>query len=119
LGLHGTTFGGGPLACRVALEFLSILDELLPNIRQMGHRLRKGLENIQRRRPIVTEIRSAGLMLAIQLSRPGHDLVIRALERGLLLNCTHDTVLRLLPPYILSSEQADELLRILYDVLAV
>jgi acetylornithine/N-succinyldiaminopimelate aminotransferase len=118
-GSHGTTFGGGPLACRVALEFLSILDELLPHISQIGNRLRTGLEEIQRRRPIVTEIRSAGLMLAIQLSRPGHDLVIRALERGLLLNCTHDTVLRLLPPYILSSEQADELLRILDDVLTV
>ena len=57
-------------------------------------------------------------MLAIQLSRPGHDLVIRALERGLLLNCTHDTVLRLLPPYILTSDQADEMLRILDEVLA-
>jgi acetylornithine/succinyldiaminopimelate/putrescine aminotransferase len=119
VGLHGTTFGGGPLACRVALEFLSILDELLPNIRQIGERLRAGLEEIRRRRPMVTEIRSAGLMLAIQLSRPGHDLVLRALERGLLLNCTHDTVLRLLPPYILTSEQADELLRVLDDVLAV
>ena len=118
LGLHGTTFGGGPLACRVAIEFLSVLDDLLPNIRQIGDRLRTGLEEIRRRRPIVTEIRGAGLMLGIQLDRPGNDLVIRALERGLLLNCTHDTVLRLLPPYILSSEQADELLRILDDVLA-
>jgi len=119
VGLHGTTFGGGPLACRVALEFFSILDELLPNVREIGERLRAGLEEIQRRRPIVTEIRSAGLMLALQLSRPGHDLVLRALERGLLVNCTHDTVLRLLPPYILSIEQADELLRILDDVLDV
>ncbi|HTC87407.1 MAG TPA: acetylornithine/succinylornithine family transaminase [Bryobacteraceae bacterium] len=119
VGLHGTTFGGGPLACRVALEFFSILDELLPNVREIGERLRAGLEEIQRRRPIVTEIRSAGLMLAIQLSRPGHDLVLRALERGLLVNCTHDTVLRLLPSYILSIEQADELLRILDDVLDV
>jgi acetylornithine/N-succinyldiaminopimelate aminotransferase len=119
LGLHGTTFGGGALACRVAIEFLAMLDELLPNIRLIGAQLRAGLEAIQRRHPIVTEIRGLGLMIGIQLSRPGHDLVIRALERGLLLNCTHDTVLRLLPPYILTSGQADELLRILDDVLAV
>jgi acetylornithine/N-succinyldiaminopimelate aminotransferase len=117
LGLHGTTFGGGPLACRVAIEFLAILDEVLPNVRQVGAQLRAGLEEIRRRRPIVTEIRGAGLMLGIQLSRPGNDLVIRALERGLLMNCTHDTGLRLLPPYILSSEQAGEILRILDDVL--
>jgi acetylornithine/N-succinyldiaminopimelate aminotransferase len=119
LGLHGTTCGGGPLACRVALEFLSILDHLLPDIRQIGAQLREGLEVIRRCRPIVTEIRGLGLMLGVQLARPGHDLVIRALERGLLLNCTHDTVLRFLPPYILSSEQAEELLRVLDDVLDI
>jgi acetylornithine/succinyldiaminopimelate/putrescine aminotransferase len=117
--MHGATFGGGPLACRVAIEFLAVLDDLLPHIRQIGAQLRAGLHEIQRRRPIVTEIRSAGLMLAIQLSRSGNDLVLRALERGLLLNCTHDTVLRLLPPYTLTSDQAEDMLRILDDVLAV
>jgi acetylornithine aminotransferase len=80
--------------------------------------MRAGLDEIARRRPSVTEIRSRGLMLGIQLSRPGHEFVIRALERGLLLNCTHDTILRLLPPFILSSEQADEMLGIIDDVLA-
>lgn len=119
LGLHGSTFGGGPLACRVAIEFLSLLDGLLPNIRQIGTQLRNGLDEIRRRHTIVTEIRSRGLMFGIQLARPGHDFVMRALERGLLLNCTHDTVLRLLPPYILSSEQADEILRIVDETLAV
>jgi acetylornithine/N-succinyldiaminopimelate aminotransferase len=117
MGSHGATFGGGPLACRVAIEFLSMLDELLPNIRQVGAQLREGLEEIRHRRPIVTEVRSAGLMFGVQLARPGNQLVMRALERGLLLNCTHDTVLRLLPPYILSSDQAAELLGILDDVL--
>jgi acetylornithine/succinyldiaminopimelate/putrescine aminotransferase len=119
MGLHGTTFGGGPLACRVAIEFLSLLDGLLPNIQERGAQLREGLEEIRRRRSIVTEIRSVGMMLGIQLARPGNDLVARALERGLLLNCTHDTVLRLLPPYILSRDQASDLLRILDGVLDV
>lgn len=119
MGLHGATFGGGPLACRVAIEFLSLLDDLLPNIREIGAQLRAGLEEIRNRRPIVRDIRGVGLMLGIQLSRPAHDLVIRALQRGLLLNCTHDTVLRLLPPYILTSEQAGAMLQILDDVLAL
>jgi acetylornithine/succinyldiaminopimelate/putrescine aminotransferase len=119
IAMHGATFGGGPLACRVAIEFLAVLDDLLPHIRQIGAQLRAGLHEIQRRRPIVTEIRSAGLMLAIQLSRSGNDLVLRALERGLLLNWSHDTVLRLLPPYTLTSDQAEDMLRILDDVLAV
>lgn len=117
IGSHGSTFGGGPLACRVAIEFLSILDELLPDINAIAGQLRTGLDEIRRRSPIVTEIRSQGLMFGIQLSRPGNNLVLRALERGLLLNCTHGTVLRLLPPYILSSQQADQMLAILNDVL--
>lgn len=117
MGLHGTTFGGGPLACRVALEFVSMLQDLLPNIRRVGAYLLDGLETIRKRRPIVTEIRGRGLMFGIQLSRPGGDLVIRALKRGLLLNCTHETVLRLLPPYILTIVQAEEMLGILDDVL--
>jgi predicted acetylornithine/succinylornithine family transaminase len=118
LGSHGTTFGGGPLACRVAIEFLDILHDLLPDICRTGERLRAGLEEIRLRRPLVTGIRASGLMLALQLARPGQHLVLRALERGLILNCTHDTVLRLLPPYILTNSQADDLLQILDDVLA-
>jgi acetylornithine/N-succinyldiaminopimelate aminotransferase len=115
---HGSTFGGGPLACRVALEFLSIVDELLPHIRAIAEELRAGLDCLKRRHTVITEIRSKGMMFGIQLGRPGHAIVRAALERGLLINCTHDTVLRLLPPYILSSEQATEIVRILDDSLA-
>jgi acetylornithine/N-succinyldiaminopimelate aminotransferase len=114
---HGSTFGGGPLACRVALEFLSIVDDLLPHIRQIGEELRCGLEGLKRRHPVITEIRSSGMMFGIQLSRPAQPIVLEALRRGLLLNCTQETVLRLLPPYILTSEQAGEVVRILDDVL--
>lgn len=117
VGSHGTTFGGGPLACRVAIEFLSLLDDLLPHVNAIAAQLRAGLDEIRKRRPIVTEIRSLGLMFGIQLSRPGNDLVLRALERGLLINCTHDTTLRLLPPYILSPQEAAAMLEILDDVL--
>jgi acetylornithine/succinyldiaminopimelate/putrescine aminotransferase len=114
---HGSTFGGGPLACRVALEFLSIVDELLPHIREIAAELTGHLECLKRRHPFITEIRAKGMMFGIQLSSPGHAVVRAALERGLLINCTHETVLRLLPPYILTSEQAMDLVRILDEAL--
>ena len=117
-GTHATTFGGGPLACRVALEFLEIMNGLLPHIRDIGERLRAGLEEMQSRHGIIQEIRSRGLMIGIQLDRPGHDYVRRALDRGLLINCTRENVLRLLPPYILTAAQAQEGLQILDEVLA-
>jgi acetylornithine/N-succinyldiaminopimelate aminotransferase len=118
-GVHGTTQGGGPLACRVAVEFLDILDQLLPHIRAISDQLRAGLESIRSRRSVIREVRCRGLMIGIQLDRPGHELVGRALQRGLLINCTQESVIRLLPPYILSSGQAEEGLNILDEVLAV
>jgi acetylornithine/N-succinyldiaminopimelate aminotransferase len=116
---HGSTFGGGPLVCRVALEFLAILEELLPNIQQIGMELRAGLDALKDRHRVITEIRSKGMMFGIQLSRPGHAIVGEALGRGLLLNCTHDTVLRLLPPFILTRAQAADVVRILDQALTV
>ncbi|HWF11822.1 MAG TPA: acetylornithine transaminase [Bryobacteraceae bacterium] len=113
---HGSTFGGGPLACRVALEFLSILDELLPHICEIAAELRARLDCLKRCHSVIREIRAKGMMFGIELTRPGHDIVRAALDRGLLINCTHDTVLRLLPPYILTSAEAAELVRILEEV---
>jgi acetylornithine/N-succinyldiaminopimelate aminotransferase len=112
-GTHGTTFGGGPLACRVALEFLSVLEGIMPRIRTIGQELLDGLRRLREKHPAITAIRGKGLMLGIQLSCPGQPFVGKALERGLLINCTHETVLRLLPPFTLSSEEAREILGIL------
>jgi acetylornithine/N-succinyldiaminopimelate aminotransferase len=114
---HGTTFGGGPLACRVALEFLSVLDGLLPHIGEIGTELLERLRELQRIHPMITEIRAKGMMLGIQLSAPGHSIVRAALERGLLINCTHDSVLRLLPPYIITREQVSEAVTLLNEAL--
>jgi predicted acetylornithine/succinylornithine family transaminase len=114
---HGSTFGGGPLACRVALEFLSILDELLPHICEMAAELRARLDCLKRRHSVIRQVRSKGMMFGIELTCPGHDIVRAALDRGLLINCTHDTVLRLLPPYILTSAEAAELVDILEEAL--
>jgi acetylornithine/N-succinyldiaminopimelate aminotransferase len=114
---HGTTFGGGPLACRVALEFLSLLDEVLPQICDLSNQMRQRLDGLRERHPVVREIRSKGLMYGIQLARPGRPFVDAALQRGLLINCTQETVLRLLPPYIIQVEEMDQAVQILDEVL--
>jgi len=112
-GMHGSTFGGGPLACRVALEFFDILDELLPAIRRVGAYFRDRLEDLGKRYGFVKEVRGRGLMLGIELTMPGKQLVLDAMAEGLLINCTHDVVLRFLPPYIITEKEVDKGVRIL------
>ena len=106
-GMHGSTFGGGALACRVALEFLDILDELLPSIRNTGAYFRMKIAELQRHFGFIREIRGQGLMIGVQLDIPGKQMVMDAMAEGILMNCTHDTVLRFLPPYILTEQQVD------------
>jgi acetylornithine/N-succinyldiaminopimelate aminotransferase len=106
-GMHGSTFGGGPLACRVALEFFDILDELLPHIIHVGGYFRMRLTDLARHFTFVKEIRGFGLMLGIELDISGKQIVLDAMEEGVLLNCTHDTVLRMLPPYILTEQDVE------------
>lgn len=114
---HGTTFGGGPLACRVALEFLALLDETLPQICELSNQFRARLEGLRERHAVIREIRSKGLMYGIQLSCPGRPFAGAALERGLLINCTQETVLRMLPPYIIQAREMDQVVEILDEVL--
>ena len=106
-GMHGSTFGGGPLACRVAIEFLDILEGLLPHIEQAGNYFRMKLEELQRRYSFIQEVRGRGLMIGVELAIPGKQLVLDAMEQGLLMNCTHETVLRFLPPYIITEKEID------------
>lgn len=114
---HGTTFGGGPLACRAAIEFLSLLEETLPDIESTATQFRERLECLRRRHGVITEIRSKGLMFGIQLSEPGRPYVLAALQRGLVVNCTQRSVLRLLPPYVIGPAEMDEAIDILDAVL--
>lgn len=118
-GLHGTTFGGGPLACRVALEFFDVMesDGLLANIQERGAELRAGLEALQRRRPAIRAIRGQGLMWGVELDRPAKPVVDAAREMGLLVNATHETVVRMLPPYNIQSRHVAKALRILASAL--
>ena len=115
-GMHGSTFGGGPLACRVAIEFMDILEGLLPHIQQIGGYFRMKLEELAKRHKFIKEVRGRGLMIGVELSIPGKQIVLDAIEQGLLMNCTHDTVLRMLPPYIITEKEIDRGIRILNKV---
>jgi len=110
-GNHGSTFGGNPLAARAALAVLHTIEEqqLTARAATLGERLRNGFREALRNQPGVTDIRGLGLMIGIELDRPCAVLVERALERGLLINVTAEKVVRLLPPLILSDEQADQI----------
>lgn len=117
-GMHGSTFGGGPLACRVALEFLDILDELLPAIQRTGGYFHVRLNELARKHSFVKEVRGFGLMLGVDLAIPGKQLVLDAMAEGLLINCTHDTVLRFLPPYIATEKEIDQAVKVLAKLFA-
>jgi len=117
-GMHGSTFGGGPLACRVALEFLDILDGLLPAIQRVGGYFHVELNELARKHTFVKEVRGFGLMLGMELAVPGKQLVLDAIAEGLLLNCTHETVLRFLPPYIATEKEVDHAIKILAKLFA-
>ena len=119
-GMHGSTFGGGPLVCAVALEFLSVMEDedLFENVRARGAELRAGLEKLAARFDFISEIRSEGLIVGIDLSVPGAPFVEEALRSGLLINCTHDHILRLLPPFIVRRRDVAEFLGKFERVLA-
>lgn len=116
-GMHGSTYGGGPLACRVALEFFDILDELLPSINSVGVYFRMKLTELMRRFSFIKEVRGQGLMIGVELDFACKQLVLDGINEGILFNCTHDTVLRFLPPYILTEQDVDRALVALTRVL--
>jgi acetylornithine/N-succinyldiaminopimelate aminotransferase len=119
-GMHGSTFGGGPLVCATALEFLTIVEEedLLANVRARGAQLRAGLEILATRFSFIRTIRGQGLILGVDLAVEGAPFVQQALRHGLLINCTHDHILRLLPPFIVRAQDVAEFLKKFATVLA-
>jgi acetylornithine aminotransferase len=114
-GNHGTTFGGNPLAMRAGLETLAIMeaDGLLANAATVGARLRAGLERELAGVKGVVEFRGQGLMIGIELDRPCAALLKQACEAGLLISVTADSVVRLLPPLIMTAAEADQVVAIL------
>ncbi|HKT12218.1 MAG TPA: aspartate aminotransferase family protein [Terriglobia bacterium] len=119
-GMHGTTFGGGPLQCRLALKYLEILQrpEFLQYVRQVGSHFKNQLFNLQKELPVIRQVRGQGLMLAAELSIPGKEIVQQGVEAGFLFNCTQENVLRFLPPLVIQRQQVDELIDVLRSILA-
>ena len=117
-GMHGSTFGGNALASRVAIEFFEILEGLLPQITRVGDYFRSQLRSLGGKYSFIKDVRGYGLMVGAELSIPGKEIVNQAMAAGLLMNCTHDTVLRFLPPYIITEEHVDEAIAVLDGVFA-
>src|SRR5438270_10522503 len=111
-GLHGTTFGGGPLSCAVAIEFIKQMEKMLGHIRRTGDYFRAELQKLEKTHSSIANVRGMGLMLALQLNSAdlAKAVVRDLLKEGILINRTHETVLRFLPPYIVEKKHIDQLI---------
>lgn len=121
-GMHGTTFGGGPLACAVALAVISTIERehLLGHIADVGSYFRQKLEHLSQKHPSAVEARGLGLMLALELDSAdlAKQVVAEMMSRRILINRTDETVLRFLPPYILQKHHVDEAIAALDEILS-
>ena len=118
-GTHGSTFGGNPLAVRAGLETIRIMekDKLMDNAARMGQYLADAFQREFANEAGVKDIRGQGLMIGIELDRPCGAIMQRALDAGLMLSVTADTVVRLLPPLIITQAECDELISILVPLI--
>jgi acetylornithine aminotransferase/acetylornithine/N-succinyldiaminopimelate aminotransferase len=120
-GMHGTTFGGGPLACAVAIAVIDTMekDHLLDHINEVGSYFYQKLEQLQKKHSAITEVRGLGLMLAAELDSAelAKTVLAEMLKRRIIINRTSETVLRFLPPYILGKEHVDEAIDALDTIL--
>ena len=114
-GLHGTTFGGGPLACAVAIEFLRAENKLLKHVRTLGEYFQAALKALDRKHKSIQDVRGAGLMQAVELDSPelAKAVAKQLLEEGIIINRTHETVLRFLPPYVIQKKHVDRVVKAL------
>lgn len=120
-GTHGSTFGGNPVVCAAARAVLKVLQEegLVERAAETGAYFKKCLESLREKFPCIREVRGVGLIVGMELDRPGQNLVPLCQERGLLVNCTAGSVIRFLPPLIIGKEDVDEALEILEQSLKV
>ncbi len=117
---HASTFGGNPLACAAALASIKVIEEekLVDRSKELGAYFMKKVhdEGIGSNQ-VVKEIRGKGLMIGLELTKPCGEMVEEALERGILINCTSDKVIRLVPPLVISKEQIDRVISVLYEII--
>jgi len=119
-GDHGTTFGGGPLACRLSLEFFDMMNDgkLLQRVIETGDFFIRKLRKLKSRHPgLIADVRGMGLMIGLELTSSGKQVAATMLERGYVMNCTHDVVLRFLPPYIIKKSEISAMLTTLEETL--
>jgi len=118
-GTHASTFGGNAMACAAGIATIEAIESeyLLDNAQKMGKYAREKLEALKERFSVIDHVRGAGLMIGIQLTCAGADIVSKCLEKGLRINCTHDTVLRFMPSMTVTTDQIDEAMAILESVL--
>jgi acetylornithine/N-succinyldiaminopimelate aminotransferase len=120
-GSHGTTFGGNPVACAAGKVVVGKVSKatFLESVARKGERIREGVDDLRERYPeVIKEIRGMGLMLGIDLHIPGGPFVDRFLENNIFINCTDETVLRLLPPLVIGDREIDRFLEVFEKVLA-
>ncbi len=119
-GTHASTFGGGPVICKAAIAVLRAIsgDKLLTNAQKMGEYLKASLITLKNTHSRIKEVRGMGLMWGIELDGPGKDIVEECLKRNLLINCTHDAVLRLMPALNITKREIDKAVGILDTVLS-
>ncbi|MBA2862131.1 acetylornithine transaminase [Methanococcus maripaludis] len=115
-GSHGTTFGGNPLACASSNAAIDVISGLLENTLEMGDYFKNKLKILDKKYEFIKEVRSLGLMIGIELTFNGSDIVSKMFEKGFLINCTSDTVLRFLPPLIVEKEHIDAIISALDEV---
>lgn len=118
-GTHASTFGGNSLACAAGIAVIEAIEEdnLLENTRKMGRYTQDKLQQLKEKYPIIDHVRGKGLMLGVQLNTPGGAIVSRCLEKGLRINCTQDTVLRIMPSMTVTQEEIDRAVAILDEIL--
>jgi acetylornithine aminotransferase/acetylornithine/N-succinyldiaminopimelate aminotransferase len=114
-GMHGTTFGGGPLACVVAIEFLREEKKLLKHVRALGKYFHAALAALDKKHKSIQDVRGAGLMQAVEVDSPelAKAVTKQLLQEGIIINRTHETVLRFLPPYVIQKKHVDQLVKAL------
>jgi acetylornithine/N-succinyldiaminopimelate aminotransferase len=119
-GTHASTFGGNSLACAAGIAVIEAIEEegLLANAEKMGAHARGKLEELAKKHSIIDHVRGMGLMIGIQLNTNGAPIVAKCLEMGLRINCTHDTILRFMPPMNVTAEQLDQAVSILDQAIA-
>jgi acetylornithine/N-succinyldiaminopimelate aminotransferase len=121
-GMHGTTFGGGPLACAVALQLLTVLErqKMLKHVQKTGTYLLQGLQDLKKKYKEIREVRGLGLMAGMDLESADLAKAVfkQMLDAGIIVNRTDETVIRFLPPYIIKKQHVDQALRQLDQILA-